>query len=80
MTEAALFHRCRKTLGLSQSEMAHELLILSDRTIRRWEEEEQNISGPAWIALSYMFDRHPSLARQIATVIERRRSENGQNP
>jgi hypothetical protein len=24
------------------------LLILSGRTIRRWEEEEQNISGPAW--------------------------------
>jgi hypothetical protein len=23
------------------------LLILSDRTSRRWEEEEQNISGPA---------------------------------
>jgi DNA-binding transcriptional regulator YiaG len=39
MAEAALFHRCRKALGLSQSEMAHELLILSDRTIRRWEEE-----------------------------------------
>jgi DNA-binding transcriptional regulator YiaG len=37
MTEAALFHRCRKALGLSQPAIARALLIASDRTVRRWE-------------------------------------------
>ena len=37
MTEAALFRRCRRTLGLSQPTMARALLIAQDRTIRRWE-------------------------------------------
>ena len=33
MTEAALFHRCRKALGLSQPMMARLLLIASDRIL-----------------------------------------------
>jgi DNA-binding transcriptional regulator YiaG len=54
MTEAALFHRCCKTLGLSQPAIARALLIASDLTIRRWEQDELTVSGPAWIALRYM--------------------------
>ena len=45
MSEAALFHRCRKALGLSQPAMARALLIAQDRTIRRWEQDEQAVSG-----------------------------------
>jgi DNA-binding transcriptional regulator YiaG len=74
MTEADLFRRCRKALGLSQSAMARALLIVSDRTIRRWEDAEQNVSGPAWIALSHILSQHPSLTDRIATVIEARRA------
>jgi hypothetical protein len=54
MTEAALFHRCRKALGLSQPAVAQALLIASDRTIRRWEQDELMVAGPAWVALEYL--------------------------
>ena len=36
MTEAALFRRCRRALGLSLPAIARALLIAQDRTIRRW--------------------------------------------
>jgi DNA-binding transcriptional regulator YiaG len=54
MTEAALFHRCRKALGLSQPGIARALLIASDRTIRRWEQNELAVAGAAWVALEGM--------------------------
>jgi DNA-binding transcriptional regulator YiaG len=75
MTEAALFHRCRKALGLSQPEMARALLIAQDRTIRRWEQSEQAISGPAWVAIEGMLRREGdmTLADRVAEVIEQRR-------
>lgn len=75
MTEAALFHRCRKALGLSQAEMARVLLIAQDRTIRRWEQSEQAISGPAWVALETMLRGAGQmvLADRATAVIEQRR-------
>jgi len=75
MTEAALFRRCRKALGLSQPVIARALLIAQDRTIRRWEQGEQAISGPAWVALEMMLrgNGNAVLADRIAEVIERRR-------
>jgi DNA-binding transcriptional regulator YiaG len=75
MTEAALFHRCRKALGLSQAEMARVLLIAQDRTIRRWEQSEQAVSGPAWVALEGILrgDGKAALADCVAMVIEQRR-------
>ena len=75
MTEAALFHRRRKALGLSQPEMARALLIAQDRTIRRWEQSEQAISGPAWVALEMMLrgKGETALADRIVAVIEQRR-------
>jgi DNA-binding transcriptional regulator YiaG len=75
VTEAALFHRCRKALALSQPAMARALLIAQDRTIRRWEQDEQAISGPAWVALEMMLrgNGNAVLADRIATVIEQRR-------
>jgi hypothetical protein len=75
MREAALFHHCRKALGLSQSAIARTLLIASDRTIRRWEQDELTVAGPAWVALEGMLRGRgePALADRVATVIEQRR-------
>jgi DNA-binding transcriptional regulator YiaG len=75
MTEAALFRRCRKALGLSQPAMARALLIASDRTIRRWEQNELTVAGPARVALEAMLrgNGNAVLADRIATVIEQRR-------
>jgi transcriptional regulator with XRE-family HTH domain len=77
MTEATLFHRCRKALGLSQSEIARALLIASDRTIRRWEQDELMVAGPAWVALEYLLreSAHLVLADKVAGVIRERRLE-----
>ena len=46
MSEAALFHRCRKALGLSTGEMARALLIAGDRNIRRWEDGHHPFPAP----------------------------------
>ena len=75
MTEAALFRRCRRALGLSQPAIARALLIASDRTIRRWEQGELAISGPAWVALEGMLrcKDETALADRVATVSEQRR-------
>ena len=75
MTEAALFHRCRKALGLSLNEMARALLIASDRNPRRWEDGTRPISGPAWVALEYMLREagEIALADQVAAVVQQRR-------
>jgi DNA-binding transcriptional regulator YiaG len=77
MTEAALFHRCRKALGLSQSAIARELLIASDRTIRRWEQGELTVAGPAWVALEDLLRKgnEITLANKVAQVVQRRRVE-----
>jgi DNA-binding transcriptional regulator YiaG len=73
--EAALFRRCRKTLGLSQSAIARALLIASDRTVRRWEQDELMVAGPAWVALEGMLrgEGKAALADRVAEVIEQRR-------
>jgi DNA-binding transcriptional regulator YiaG len=75
MTEAALFRRCRKALGLSLNEMARALLIASDRNPRRWEDGTRPISGPAWVALEYMLREtgELDLADQVAEVVQQRR-------
>jgi DNA-binding transcriptional regulator YiaG len=75
MTEGALFHRCRKALGLSLNEMARALLIAGDRNLRRWEDGTRPISGPAWVAVEYMLRevREITLAEQVAAVIGQRR-------
>jgi DNA-binding transcriptional regulator YiaG len=75
MTEATLFHRCRKALGLSQPAMARALLIASDRTIRRWEQNELTVAGPAWVALEAILRGRgeTTLAARVAEVIELRR-------
>jgi DNA-binding transcriptional regulator YiaG len=75
MTEAALFHRCRRALGLSQPAIARALLIAQDRTIRRWEQGEQAISGPAWVALEAKLrgKGEIALADSVVAVIEQRR-------
>jgi DNA-binding transcriptional regulator YiaG len=75
MTEAALFHRCRKALGLSQSAIARALLIASDRTIRRWEQNELTVAGPAWVALEAMLRGagELTLADRVVAIIKQRR-------
>jgi DNA-binding transcriptional regulator YiaG len=77
MTEAALFHRCRKVLGLSQPAIARALLIASDRTIRRWEQGELTVAGPAWVALEHLLRRSDkiALADKVARVVQQRQLE-----
>ena len=55
--------------------MARALLIAQDRTIRRWEQGEQAISGPAWVALEAILREtgHAVLAERVAAVIAERR-------
>ena len=77
MTEAALFHRCRKALGLSQPAITRALLIASDCTVRRWEQDELAVAGPAWVALAYLLreNNEIALADEIAEVVQQRRLE-----
>jgi DNA-binding transcriptional regulator YiaG len=81
MSEAALFRRCRKALGLSLSAMARALLIASDRNPRRWEDGTRPVSGPAWVALEYMLREagEGALADQVAEVVEQRRIASAQH-
>ena len=45
----------RRQLGLSQAALAAALRIKNARTIRKWEDgENDDISGPATVALEYM--------------------------
>jgi hypothetical protein len=76
-TEAAIFRRCRRALGLSLSEMASALLIASDRNLRRWEDGHHPVSGPAWVALEYMLREagESVLAEKVAEVVEQRRAQ-----
>jgi DNA-binding transcriptional regulator YiaG len=80
--EATLFHRCRKALGLSQPAIARVLLIAQDRTIRRWEQSEQAISGPAWVALEGILRGagEMTLADRVVAVIAQRRQRQKQPP
>jgi hypothetical protein len=50
-------------------------LIAQDRTIRRREQSEQTISGPAWVALEAMLrgKGEIALADRVSQVIEQRR-------
>jgi hypothetical protein len=75
MTEAALFRRCRRALGLSLNEMAVALLVAGDRNIRRWEDGHHPVSGPALVALAYMLREagETALAQQVAGVVKQRR-------
>jgi DNA-binding transcriptional regulator YiaG len=77
MTEADLFRRCRKALRLSQPAIARGLLIASDRTIRRWEQGELTVAGPAWVALEYLLRQGDEIAlvEQVAQVVQQRRAE-----
>jgi DNA-binding transcriptional regulator YiaG len=77
MTEAALFHRCRKALGLSQPAIAQALLIASDRTVRRWEQGELAVAGLAWVALEDLLRKanETALADKVAQVVQQRRLE-----
>jgi DNA-binding transcriptional regulator YiaG len=77
MAEAALFHRCRKALGLSQPAIPRALLIVSDRTIRRWEQGELTVAGPAWVALEDLLTKSNEIAfaDKVAQVVQQRRVE-----
>ena len=51
--------------------MARLLLIASDRTIRRWEQGELTVAGPAWVALGYLLKEgdEMALADKVAEVV-----------
>lgn len=48
------FKKARKTLGLTQEEMAQALGVSSGETIRRWEKGERGISDTIQILISYL--------------------------
>jgi hypothetical protein len=54
--------------------MARALLIAQDRTIRRWEQDELTVAGPAWVALERMLRGagETTLADRVVAVIEHR--------
>ena len=54
-TPAALY-RARKSLGMTQAELADALRLSrnGERTVRRWEKGEIPISGPAQIAVEWL--------------------------
>jgi DNA-binding transcriptional regulator YiaG len=49
----------RKTLGLTQSQMAERLRLGQNgsRTVRRWEKGEIPVTGPASVAIEMMLAR-----------------------
>lgn len=46
----------RRAFGLSQSEFAQLFKVKADRTVRRWEEGEQEIPGPIIVLLELLLD------------------------
>jgi hypothetical protein len=52
-------------------------LIASDRTIRRWEQGELMVAGPAWVALEALLRDHgnATLADRVVAIIEQRRQQ-----
>jgi hypothetical protein len=58
---------------LQLGELIH--VIAQDRTIRRWEQSEQAISGPAWVAIEMILRSQGeiALADRVTGVIEQRR-------
>ena len=60
----AEFRAIRRRLGLSQSQLAATLKVASARTVRKWENAERDIPGPARV-LMWLFDRHPQLVQII---------------
>ena len=47
MTPAEEFREARRKLGLSQNRAAAILRVESGRTVRRWENGERDVPGPA---------------------------------
>ncbi len=48
------FKSIRKRLGLTQSGMARGLRMSDNRTVRRWEKGEREISGPVSMLMELM--------------------------
>ena len=69
----AEFKSIRHALGLSANRMARVLGVSGGRTIRKWEAGENDIPGPAKLALAYfardilgpMADAFPAIKRTI---------------
>ena len=67
---------------MSQPAIARALLIASDRTVRRWEQGELTVAGPAWVALGYLLKEggEMALADKVAQMVQQRRVEMYQPP
>ena len=55
----AEFKSARRALGLSAEGMARTLGVSAGRTIRKWESGENDIPGPAIVAVTYMMQGVP---------------------
>ena len=59
------FRDFRKSLQLSQSQMARAIGVGGDRTVRKWEEGERDIPGPVE-TISAAADKFPAFAKWLA--------------
>ncbi len=59
------FEAARKQLGLSETALAR-LFKVGDRTVRRWEDGEKDIPGPAQVLISLLV-KSPE-ARRLAGI------------
>ena len=50
------FRAIRHRLGLSQAQLARALRVQSDRTIRKWEQGERDIPGPAQVLMALLVE------------------------
>lgn len=57
------FENARKTLGLSEAAVA-VIFKVGDRTVRRWEDGEKDIPGPAQVLVSLLV-RSPEARRLL---------------
>ncbi len=56
MQSHELFKHCRTLLRLTPEEMAVDLCLADERTVRRMESGEITIYGPTWIAVLYLLE------------------------
>lgn len=70
MTPAAL-KSARKSLGLSQAELARLVRVESDRTVRKWEGGERDIPGPVQVIIEAIMT-DPAVRRHFGVNLDGR--------
>ena len=74
--KAALFRQCREARGYSPAQMAQHQIVDSACTIRRWEDGEEEIPGPVWMAMQLVLMNRAdavTLYYQVNALVAERR-------